>query len=461
MFILLGIICLSLVVFVHELGHFLAAKSVGIVVERFSIGMGPRLIGFTHKGTDYCISLLPIGGFCKMKGESSFGEEEDGKPALENKEPEPGSFYAVSPLKRIFVAFMGPAFNVLFSILALSIVWMHGWEVRSPGNKVILSSQYDKTLSLGLPDDMPIPHPADKAGLKTGDEILSVMGKKIDYYFQIQEVVARNPDKPIALSYRRDGNTYTTTVTPFLNRKSAIGQIGVYAWTDPVVDTVEPGSPAARAGLQKGDLITAVNGQAVNCSMDLEGLLAGKPKNLSLSLLRAGTAVELSFEPEYRAKGETYLGFNFLYLTYRSPKVSILGALGHGSVESFTNLFDSVRSLGLLFRNIDVTQSLAGPARIVYLVGDTAKSSFSVSLGTGLTAMLRLLSFISVALFFTNLLPIPLLDGGLIVMFLIELFRKKRVSPKTMYRYALVGLFIVLGIFLFSMFNDIFFFATK
>jgi regulator of sigma E protease len=457
MTILIGIICLSIVVFAHELGHFVAARASGIAVERFSIGIGRRLIGFTRKGTDYCISLLPIGGFCKMKGEDSF------QKALGRGEEivvhEPGSFYAAHPVKRIFVAFMGPFFNFLFAVAALSIVSAIGYSVQSPGNTVILSSSYPE---LDSPKStLPSPSPAQRAGLQDGDRILSVDGKTTDFYFQIQEAVSKKAGKSISILVDRGGRRIELEAVPALDRSTGAGRIGIYPLTEPLVSQIVADGAAARAGLRSGDLILKANERPIKHTVDFSSALASKPSKVVLAIQRSGAETTLTLYPDYGEGDQISIGFTFKAETYRSPRMNALEALTHGATAAVTDLGDIFTSVRLLFQKVDMTETVAGPARIVYMVGGATQEGFKAGFASGVTTALNILSLVSLSLLFTNLLPIPLLDGGLIIIFAIEAIRKKALKPKALYRVTMAGFFLVALIFLFSVFNDILFFFFK
>jgi regulator of sigma E protease len=460
MIIVYGLICLSIVVFVHEFGHFITAKLAGIEVERFSIGMGKRLFGFSLKGTDYCISLFPIGGYCKMKGEDAFMQAFGRGEATVGKEK--GSFFAAHPLKRIAVSFMGPLFNILFSIVALAIVWAVGFSYQVSSSRILLSSEYPE---LDAGDTMASPHPADRAGLKSGDIILSIDGKATASYDVIQEIVYQNPEKSLKVMVDRNGERLELTMVPALDKKRAIGRIGIYAWDEPVVAEVEKGGPAALAGLQPGDTITRIDGKPVASSLDVERALASGPASLALEVLRSGQTKALTLNPAYAQKEggpkRASVGFGYKRPSYHSPRLSLFGAIGKGFSETAKNLSLTLRSVGLLFKKVDLTEALAGPARITYMMGSVAQSSFSQGISNGITSVFNLLSIISISLFLTNLLPIPILDGGMIIMFLIEMLRKKPLRPSTVYKMTMVGFVIIAAIFIFATYNDILFFAFK
>lgn len=457
MTIIIGLIGLSIVVFIHELGHFLAAKASGIVVERFSIGMGKRLFGFRRGDTDYCVSLFPVGGFCKMKGEDSYIKAlEDNADRIP---PAPGSFYAASPWKRILVAVSGPLFNVIFAILALSVVWGVGFSTWTEGNRIVLSSDHP-SLSPDIAD-LPHPLPADAAGLLSGDAIVAVDGRPTPHFRALQDIISTSAGKTLRLSVLRDGSTLELTLRPALLERYGIGMAGIQPWTEPRVDAMVKGSPADRAGLRRGDLIVEANGKSVPHSVALRAFLAERPSRLELAVNREGQPLLLVAFPDYQKRDASPLGISFSYIREEHRRANPFHALGKGCAETGSSLAEMFRGIGMLFRSRDFSQAFAGPARIAVTVGEVAKEGFSAGFKEGLASTLRMLSFISLALFLTNLLPIPVLDGGMVATCAAEILRGKPLRPRTLYRVTLVGLAFVLAIFLFSSYSDIIHFMGR
>jgi regulator of sigma E protease len=185
--IALGLLGLGVVVFVHELGHFLAARLVGIGVEAFSIGWGNPILKKKIGGVEYRLGMFPIGGYCKMRGENEFQEAYENK--LKAINPVKGTFYGTHPLGRIVVSFAGPLFNLIFAVLVFSLIWGIGFEVTTLENRIVLVSDINEGEQ----------YPADTGGLLTGDRILEINGKPIANYHDIQENIAINPEKTLAV----------------------------------------------------------------------------------------------------------------------------------------------------------------------------------------------------------------------------------------------------------------------
>ena len=444
--IAIGLVGLGIVVFVHELGHFLAARLVKIDVEAFSIGWGNPILKKKIGSVEYRLGMFPVGGYCKMKGETDY------KEAWENmrsgNKPEKGSYLAASPAARILVAFGGPFFNLVFAVLLLSLLWGVGFEVNTMSNRIILASEMDGET-----------FPADRAGLKTGDRIVEIDGKKISYYHELQENIALNPDKKLPILVERNGEIIPIEVTPSLDKSSGAGKIGVYFWTDPVIKNVKEGSPSNRAGLAEGDILTSANGVPLHNSIELVKLLEHDlPDELVLEYERNGVRGQAQFS---RDEYENDLGFSWSYISYRTPNLSFPQAIAKGASEGYKTLAVSVKSLRLLFKGIDLTQAVSGPVRITYLMGDIAASGFGQSVGSGFRSFADFIAIISVALCVMNLLPLPILDGGMIVLFLVEMIRRKPAHPKAITIFQYSGMVIIFTLMILAVFGDILFFVRQ
>jgi regulator of sigma E protease len=451
--IALGLFGLGVVVFIHELGHFLAARLVGIDVEAFSIGWGRPILKKKIKNVEYRIGMFPVGGYCKMRGETDYNE------AWENMNkgivPEKGTYNASSPVARIIVCLAGPLFNFLFAIILLSVLWGTGLEIKTLGNKIILGSEIS-------PGEI---YPADHAGFQTGDRIIEIAGKKVSYYHEIHENIATNPNKPLPVLVERNGQIISLEVTPILEKSSGAGRIGVSFWTDPVIDSVAEGSPAARIGLLPGDIITAANGEELYNSFEFGKILMQEPDNLVLQFDRNGIRGQVEFtsgdlygETAAGSRVITDLGFTWALIDYRTPSLSIPAAVVKGVQESIKTLVLSVKSLRLLFMGIDLTQAVSGPVRITYMMGDMATQGFGQGLGTGLRSLAEFIALISIALCIMNLLPLPIIDGGMIILFIVELIRKKPAHPKAISVFQTCGIVIIGCLMFFALFGDIMFF---
>ena len=282
----------------------------------------------------------------------------------------------------------------------------------------------------------------------------------------IREAVTVAPnDKLLFTISREDGTsqrTLTLPVTPRLDKDSGAGQIGILPWVDPVVQTVLPKSPASNAELQAGDRILKANGTAVSNAWDIMRALADKPQKVVLEIERQKAVQGVPLVLEYGGTpqvgldfSQKLLGVDFVVRQYHSPRLGPVGALNHGLGETWNWVTVTVKGFGLLFQGINLRNAVAGPLKIARDIGDTAASGFQIGIGVGLTWTFRLLAILSVVLFLMNLLPIPAMDGGQIILFLIEIVRGKAVPANLFWRIQVIGFSILLALIVVVTFNDI------
>jgi len=435
--VLVGLLALGLVVFVHEFGHFLAARLCGVEVETFSIGWGPVLFRKKHGKTEYRISALPLGGYCGMKGEHAFTEALEKK--LDAVPRDPGSLYGASPFRRMAIAVAGPFANLLFAVLALSLVSAVGTKFQTYDNRIIPASLYDQTGQAA--------NPADRAGLAEGDRIISLGGTAIGNFTDLQQYVGTHPGETLSLVYERNGTAHTGEITPALDKKTGAGKIGVYPYIPLVVGSVRPGSAAESAGIRAGDRITAVNGKSAAQYLQFSRLLEDKPEQVTVSLDRNGIKLEYTLVLLYPKTGIIESGISWQTIEVRTPGTGFFGSIRNGIAETGKTLVLTVKSIALLFRGVDVTEAVSGPVRITMLIGEVA--------GTSLTGVAELLGIICVSLFLMNLLPIPVLDGGMVLFSIIEIALRKPLKPKTLYYVQFIGIAFIMGLFILALFGDI------
>ncbi len=444
--VIVGLLGIGLVIFFHELGHLFAAKSVGITVEAFSVGWGRKAWGFTRGGTEYRVSWLPIGGFCRMQGERALIRAWHDK--ANRIDVEPGDFYAARPWQRIWVLVAGPLVNLLFAAAVLGTIAYIGFTTRTFENRIVLVSDFGGA-----------PSPADEAGLQTGDYVVAVDETEIATFTDLQTVVSVDPGREMLFRVRRGENDLETRVTPALDPQSGAGRIGVYPWVDPVVETVMDGSPAAIAGLFPGDRIVAVDGAEVPHSVAVHEGIRQSGTTADLTVLRKGRRVDIRVIPNVDEAGAVSVGIAYETIAIRSPEMSVPAAVVTGFSEAIDTLVLTVRSLRLLFSGIDLTRALMGPVRITVLAGEIVTDGFAEDAAGRIISFFNFLSLVSVALCFMNLLPIPALDGGQILLSAAEGVTRRPLQPRFVYRYQVIGNVLIVLLMAFALVNDVLFFA--
>ncbi len=448
--IILGILGLSLIVFIHELGHFWVARLCKIRVEAFSVGLGPVIFKRTSsKGTEFRLSLIPLGGYCKMEDENTglnkieqSTEDSVGKKSLEVEDSKTTNFKQAHPMRKILVVLAGPFINVVFCyvlfVFAFSIFTQTKSEI--PPKLIVPSIADFDSIYDGLEDT-----PAKIAGLKTGDIILQIDNNAVGNFDDLRNAVALSGSTDISVMYLRDEIRYNGILHPYLNKETGLGTIGVYPWIDIEIGAVSDGGWAEGVGLKMGDVISALNDKVVDTTYDFsemsKTLEPGAPLRLTLN---DGTIID-DFVPQ-----EWGLYFNTPVSII--PPLNLGQALAAAYHESLGVLKLNIKSFAILFRGVKLQNVVSGPIRIIQQTGEITQQSIARGQGFSLISFLALLS---VALGITNLLPIPVLDGGQFILYLIELIKRKPVSDKAIEIYQKIGVAFMLTLFIFVMFADI------
>ncbi len=425
---------LAALIFVHELGHFLVARRYGVIVEKFALGFGPKIIGFTKGGTEYLIASIPLGGYVKMKGEDPNEELEDTT----------GSFHHAKVGHRIAIAFAGPLFNFIFAALIFIGVYLAGIP------------SLDTTIG-NVKEDFP----ASVAGLKTGDRIVEVNGEKVQFWEQLLEIVHNSPGKKIEFMIDRDNALLPFSITPVVDKvtdmlgdEKKVGLIGITPLSN-IISFIEKGSAADIAGLKEGDRLVAVDGVPIHGLRDLLPTATNKPgQELVFSVLRDGKQLDLPLTPKPKTvKDEKGLPVEkgLIGLNLRGNMVqqsySLPGAIKRSLEETGGMIKLIAISIQKMIFGSVPSNSIGGPILIFQVYGDQAQQGF--------TQLVRLTALLSINLGLINLLPIPILDGGHIFFFLIEILKGRPVSERNRERAAQVGLFMILSLMVFAFYNDI------
>jgi regulator of sigma E protease len=447
--ILLGLFGLGIIIIVHELGHLTAARLSGIEVEAFAVGWGKCLKSFTYKDTKYRINIFPVGGYCKMKGEDEF------RLAIENKwsafPKEPGSLFSVSPFKRLLTYAAGPFFNFILGIVLFSLVWAIGYEVQTYPNRIVLSSDYTSLLDEQL-------KPAERAGLLSGDRIVSIDNHTIDNFYDIQNALLPTAGKTVEISFMRGNNLITSFITPELDKSTGLGLIGIYSWIDPVITSIADSSPGQAAGFQVGDIILSVNNKQIAHVLDIYEELLNGPGIAEIEVQRVNKIVTLQYVIQFAENGQPLIQFGFAAILVNHKASSFFDAIKRGAIEAVSTFSLTIQSIRMLFSGLNMKEAMAGPIKITYLVGEAAVAGFRQNFITGIRTLLQLLGFVSIALCFANLLPIPALDGGQMILSLAEGVTRKQISPRRYYIIQIIGFAILFTILIFTVFNDLRFF---
>jgi regulator of sigma E protease len=309
-------------------------------------------------------------------------------------------------------------------------------------------------------------YPADESGFVTGDRIVKVNGRDITNYHDIQEAITPNADRDLQVTVERDGGpagpkTADLRVRPALDKNTGAGKIGVYFWTDPVVGTVAPESAAAIAGIQSGDRILKINGEDFHYSVEMIKILQNQPPVLTLEYERDGNTNTADVVVSYSEGTAGDIGIAYETIRYHTPSYSLPGAIVKGVQETWKTFVISAKSLTLLFRGIDLTKAVSGPVRITYMVGDVATEGFGQGIGEGFSSVANFLALISIALCIMNLLPLPVLDGGMIVLFIVEMIKGHPLNPKAINAFQTAGVVLIFGLMIFAVFGDILFLVHR
>ena len=454
MVIIWGLLGLCVIVVVHEFGHFLSAKAFKIDVEAFSVGMGPVLLHKKIKGTDFRLSALPLGGYCAMKGEDAFQRALDEK--LDAIPKEKGSFYE-KPLNRLVTAFAGPVANLIFAVFAFTIISLIGQSYQTASNRIIIATEiYPEINSV-----------AGKAGIISGDKIIQINDEKISNFTDLYSFVALHPDEDLQITVDRNGEILTFLVHSEMEKESASGKIGVTAWIDPIIAEITENSPAQKAGFLIGDIIVAVNGEKVlhstaiqkiidQIAKNLDSSYINASQNMNFSVMRGGELVNLSVPVEINEETKNIkFGVAFKSILVEEKTSNIFKAFVNGIKQTGELIALTFKTITWFFKGIDIKQAVSGPIRITLMLGEAAKSGFALSFSDGIVTVLNFLALISTSLFIMNLLPIPVLDGGLMLFAFIELIFGRGVKPKTLYIVQIIGWIIIAILFVIGFSGDL------
>jgi regulator of sigma E protease len=388
-------ITLSILIFVHEMGHFWAAKRSGVRVERFSIGFGPKLLGFTKGETEYRLSAIPFGGYVRMSGEDPEAEQTGGD----------WEFLSKSRGVRAFIVIAGPAMNFLLAVVLLvGLVSVLGVETVS--TRVIGTVTEDT--------------PAWAAGLREQDEILSVGGTTVQTWNAVLETLDANLGGKVDITFLREGTTESATID--LTATDALAKVGMYVFRDATIGQVAWRGPAYAAGLRPGDRVTSIDGVAITSWKDLrEQVLPSPGKQLDIVWMRDGEELTSVIVP----KEDKGYGLIEAAQNVERERVGIVQSfkLGAGTAVWAARQIGRLKEFfAKLFRGQASADEIGGPIRIGEIAGDTLR--------WGLSNFLVFLAVISAQLSIVNLLPIPVLDGGHLLLLGLETITRRPITTR-------------------------------
>ena len=419
---------LGVLVFVHELGHFVVARLHGVRCLTFSLGFGPKVFQTKRGDTVYCISAIPLGGYVKMAGA---GEGPDDKPEGKNDE-----FLSKTRWQRFQILIAGPAMNIILAVALTTVVLYQGAPVPA---------YLDQPPVVGTVAEGSA---AATAGIQPGDLILSVAGREVDTWEEMEFAVAPRADREIDVVLQRDNGVQTVQVTPAAQTAWNLGDLGVLPDESPqVVSLSSTSSSAAQdAGIQVYDVIEAVEGREVTMESLVEAINASPNRPLTLRIRRNGARQDVVVTPQLVGDvGLIGVALNAFEVRIVEP----------GPFEAFTmSLEQNYAILGQLFQTLwglmtreTSPSQLAGPVGILQLSGQAVQVGWVVFFG--------FMSMLSLNLGILNLLPIPVLDGGHILIMAMEGVSRRDFSVRIKERIAVAGAVLLLTLIVTVTYNDL------
>lgn len=406
---------LGVLVFVHEFGHYAVAKLFKVRVDVFSLGFGKRLLGFRRGDTDYRLSLLPLGGYVKMAGENP----------MEARTGDPGEFMSHPRWQRFLIAIAGPAMNIILAIAVLTGVYMVHYERSKPAEIgwVIAGS------------------PAEQAGIKPGDKIVKIEDVRNPSWDQAMQSVMLNPEQPIDVAVQRGDQIIPFKIKPEVYGPDRIGDAGWVPQEPALVETVDEDLPAAKAGIKPGDTIVALNTTPVRNARELIKQLQDiKANPVKVSVLRDGRELNFTVTPQYADVGENEKRYRIgVTPGFKKDivKLPFREALSTAYSECEANSALIFKLVGKMFERKVSIKQMSGPVGIMRAAGRAAMM--------GWPTLLQILAVISVNLAVFNLFPIPILDGGLMLMLLVEGIMRRDIKQEVKERvYQAAFVFLVL-----------------
>jgi regulator of sigma E protease len=422
------IVLIGIMILIHELGHYWAARYFDVRVITFSIGFGPRLFGWRKNETDFRVSVVPLGGYVKMAG------DQPGDPIVAT---EPRSFLNKPRWQRLIIAFAGPLMNMILAVGLLTGLYM--WKFPKP-------VETDPGM-IGLVEPNSA---AAKAGAREGDRILAIDGQPMPSWEEIRLTTLKNANRPLAITLLRDGQRIETTLTPVMDERHGTGVAGWVEKVDVRILWVDPELDAARQGLRAGDILVAANGIPLRSMTRLSELVrSGQDKPVELTYQRDGLEKKAVVTPSYREREGVKAWLIGVHLQPRVEylQLSFLDALRESTdrnLKGVTLIYDLL--IGIVEQRMS-PKTLEGPLRIAEMSGEAARA--------GVDSYIELMAGVSLNLAVLNLLPIPILDGGVILLLLIEMLFRRELSLQFKENVMKFGFVFLVALVVFVLYNDI------
>lgn len=443
----LAILFLGASIFVHELGHFLAARKRGMKVERFSIGFGPAI--WSWKGKDeveYRISWLPLGGYVALPQLADMGQIE-GETKTATAELPPITFTT-----KVIVASAGAAFNILFAFALATIVWAVGQQVAVEEQTTVISNVRPTIETF---DGKTIPSPAFAAGIKPGDRVLAVDGKSVATLSEISERIILGSGRDaqgqpqVTLTLQRDTTTTDIDVPLAYVTTDKIREIGISLAVKVLIDRISPGSAAAASGLHEGDILTHIDGAPIQTPATVrEHIAQTKEKPVTLSYLRSGIPGTVTATPRLEINPDTKVPAYLLGIV-QAPAYTLATVRIAPWTQITSVITRTWRTLSSLINpRSDIGLSkMSGPIGIVTLISTTARYDF--------VSAISLLVLINVSLAIFNMLPIPVLDGGHILFAIIGKLRGRPLPARLIMTTQSVFMLLLFSMMIYVSFFDV------
>ncbi|MCH3986683.1 MAG: RIP metalloprotease RseP [Lachnospiraceae bacterium] len=450
--ILLAVLLISVLIIVHEFGHFLAARANGVAVLEFAIGFGPHLLKHRHGDTDYCINAIPFGGYCMMlgaddaeeDGTGEVSEEETGEEELTDRDVHTrellkkyGSGARLSDKSvgvRISIAFAGPLFNFLLAfVLAVLVIGHVGVD------RPVIGDVADGS-------------PAQQAGLEAEDVIKSINGQAVTFARDYDFYISYHGSQTLVIRYDRDGSVYETTVSPE-RQEEQVYRIGITLQSDGTVSSVTEDSPADRAGIKSGDIIRKVGDTDVtDGNSAVTAIREAGGNSVAVQVERNGELLTVSVTPQLTTSVGYYTGIS---VPGTREKVGPLATIAASAQDVWYWCKAVVQSIGMMFTGQVTVNDLSGPVGIVQTVNQVVNASRPDGVFYVIMNLLYFTEAISANLGVMNLLPLPGLDGGKILILIIEAVRRKPMKKEHEGMVQMVGMVFLFALSIYVLFHDI------